>query len=96
MRFPAVLLAGALCINGHPAPRVAHPTYGGLPLVHGYERDHVVPLCLGGSDTRDNVRYQPLAIARVKDVDERAACRAYCSGKMSLEEAVQWLVQRWP
>jgi hypothetical protein len=61
--------AQTLCVDGHPAHRRANVTYGGLPPKPGAERDHVIPLSLGGADTRaiarmralrarDNVRYQ--------------------------------------
>jgi len=48
-----------LCINGHPTRRLSDVTYGGLPPRHGVERDHRIPLGLGGPDTADNVFYQP-------------------------------------
>ncbi len=53
--------------------------YGGLAPRAGFERDHRVPLCLGGSDTRDNVWYEPIAEALKKDVAERNACHHACA-----------------
>jgi hypothetical protein len=76
-----------LCIGGHPAPRSHSVTYGGLHTRPGYERDHIIPLCLGGTDTRDNLQYQPTHEARAKDVRERHACEAYCRGDVSLDAA---------
>ena len=67
-------LGGAAC--QHRPNRV---TYGGLAPRAGYERDHRVPLCLGGPDTRDNVWYEPLAEAHEKDIAERNACRHACA-----------------
>ena len=54
--------------------------YDGLAPRSGHERDHIIPLCLDGADTPDNVRYQPLAEAHEKNRRERAACEAYCAG----------------
>ncbi len=54
-------------------------TYGGLAPRAGFERDHRVPLCLGGSDTRDNVWYEPITEASEKDAAERNACRHACA-----------------
>jgi len=77
-----------LCVNGHPSLRQAGVTYyGGLPPKAGYQRDHRIPLCLGGADTRENVWYQPLDEARAKDAREWAACEAYCAGRITLEQA---------
>jgi hypothetical protein len=45
---------------------------------HGYEIDHRVPLCLGGSNDARNLWPQPLLDAREKDEIERAACIAVC------------------
>jgi len=50
--------ARPLCINGHPARRMADVTYGGLPPQRGVVRDHRCPLGLGCPDTADNVFYQ--------------------------------------
>ncbi len=76
----------ALCIAGHPAPR-HNVTYAGLPPRHGYQRDHVIPLCLGGPDTLANLQYQPLATAEVKDRLEWSTCEAYCRGEITLDQA---------
>lgn len=75
------------CINGHPAPRAHGITYAGLPPRHGYQRDHIIPLCLGGPDTRDNLQYQPLDQAHIKDQLERQTCEQYCRGDIPLEQA---------
>src|SRR2546427_782625 len=72
------------CINGHPAPRAHNITYAGLPPRHGYQRDHRLSLCLGGTDTADNVRYQPIGEARHKDKVEWYLCEQYCAGRMGL------------
>ncbi len=77
-------VVGAMCRPHRPA----HVTYGGLTPMHGYERDHRVPLCLGGADTRGNVFYEPLEEALVKDRAERNACRYVCAaGPAAIEKA---------
>ena len=82
-----LLCAQPLCVDGHPAHRSPDVTYAGLPPKHGYQRDHIIPLCLGGPDTRDNLQYQPIAEAKLKDAQERQACEAYCRGQISLDQA---------
>jgi hypothetical protein len=85
-----------LCVNGHPAPRKVGITYGGLPVIKGYVRDHYpAPLCLGQQDTESHVRYQPPGEAEDKDRLERYACEAYCKGKMDLTHARN-LFNDWP
>lgn len=106
---PVLLCAGALlaavatanaqpqiCINGHPAPRRPDVTYGGLPTKPGYERDHIIPLCLGGPDARSNIQYQPWPDARLKDERERQACEAFCRGDISFEDASALFHREWP
>lgn len=67
-----------LCINGHPAPRRSHVTYGHLPTKSCCERDHICPLGLGCPDTLDNLQYQPWPEAYTKDGKERVAEEIYC------------------
>lgn len=87
-------ISSPLCVDGHPAHRDAHVTYGGLAPRAGYERDHMTPLCLGGQDEPSNVWYQAWPDARVKDKREWTACEAYCAGRMNLEAAKDY-VARW-
>src|SRR3954462_10488620 len=54
-----------------------------LPAGHSvseYELDHIVPLCMGGSNDRSNLQLQPWDEAKRKDVDEWRLCRAVCAG----------------
>jgi hypothetical protein len=99
--------AQSLCTNGHPARRAAHVTYGGLPARHGYQRDHVVSLGLGGPDVASNVRYQrcdhtgdygrcEAGPAALKDADEHMAEEKMCSRRWTPDYARQWLAYRWP
>jgi hypothetical protein len=85
-----------LCSHGHPVHRAANVTYGGLAALPGFQRDHHIPLCLGGADELSNVRYQPLAEAKVKDREEWQLCEAVCRGDVSLEAAVQQMLEDWP
>ncbi len=95
------------CINGHPARRSPDVTYGGLPSLHGYQRDHLIPLGLEGADIAANVRYQrcdqtgrrgrcEAGPAADKDGDEHDAIEKHCSGKWSLDYARSWLAAGWP
>lgn len=61
----------------------------GVPraLWHGYELDHLVPLCLGGADTEANLWPQAWGDARRKDAAEAAACWAVCADELGLREA---------
>jgi len=76
-----------LCIAGRPAMRSGHVTYAGLEPRPGYERDHCIPLGLGGADDASNVWYQPLDEARRKDVVEHRKIKAYCRGSTTRDEA---------
>jgi hypothetical protein len=89
-------MAAPLCVNGHPAPRPTHLAYGGLAPRVGYERDHYIPLCLGGADAPANVRYQAYPEAYTKDEEEKRLCEAMCAGRMSLSAAVAQLKKDWP
>src|SRR6266704_3164112 len=40
-----------------------------------YELDHIIPLCLGGSNDRSNLQMQPIDEAHEKDKLEWKACR---------------------
>jgi hypothetical protein len=60
-------------------------TYGGLRPEHGFQRDHCIPLGLGGADDRSNVWLQPEDKARRKDKAEWQAIEAYCRGGITLE-----------
>ncbi len=59
-----------------------------FPAHHAdYEVDHIVPRCLDGPNTLDNLQLQLWRRARVKDIEEAEVCRTYCAGKITIEEA---------
>lgn len=60
------------------------------------ELDHCRPICLGGSNERDNLQLQPWPEARVKDEDERFYCAKVGRGEMPREIAAGLLAKRWP
>jgi hypothetical protein len=87
------LTAAYLALHLAGAPRCGLPrdpdvTYAGLPPRHGFQRDHIIPLCLGGADTAGNVVYESLAEARRKDEWEHRLCRATCAGWVTQTDAV--------
>jgi hypothetical protein len=93
--------------HGHPARRSEHATYGGLEPRPGWERDHCLPLRLGGADAAGNVWYQPIAEAQRKDLVEpkrsrwcaAASYRSHRTGdvpSITLQGGVNLrTVQRW-
>lgn len=60
-----------------------------------FELDHIIPLCLGGSNDRSNLQLQPWPEARIKDDDEIAACKAVSAGWMSRDEAIKDFCALW-
>lgn len=83
-----------LCSLGHPTKRPP-VTYAGLRPRNGFQRDHFIPLCLRGPDTKENVWYQPLDEAAEKDLEEWTLCEAMCRGEISLTQAVAQIRQHW-
>lgn len=57
---------------------------------HDYELDHIIPLCLGGSNDPSNLQLQPWPEARDKDKLEAKACKMVCSGAIELDVARGW------
>lgn len=58
--------------------------------------DHKIPLCLGGSDDDDNLRVEFYPEAHYKDIEEIRLCRAVCARKMTKEEAIGILHEKFP
>ncbi len=61
-----------------------------------YELDHLIPLGIGGAP-RDpaNLWLQRWDEARAKDDDEAALFRAVCTGRLTLEQAQQRILEQW-
>jgi hypothetical protein len=56
--------------------------------VSNHRVDHIVPLCLGGSDDDANIQIEPIEEAIAKDDLERRICVSVCAArKPSLAEA---------
>lgn len=75
----------------------------GLPPGHhpDYEIDHLVPLCLGGSDDPSNLWPQPRRSiepkwnAEAKDRLEAAMCRLVCDGLLDISDAQEAIITNW-
>jgi hypothetical protein len=73
-------------------PAGAHPDY---------EIDHLIPLCLGGSDDFSNLWPQPRQTieprwnAEVKDRLERRLCEMLCAAELDIGTAQQAIAKDW-
>lgn len=87
MRFVSILLLALLCSLAQASERSSAQTRAFQRLnpcpstgerrgkCPGYVIDHVCPLCAGCSDTPDNMQWQTVADAKVKDREEWKLCR---------------------
>lgn len=55
----------------HPCPATSHAR----GPCRGYVVDHISPLCAGGADHPNNMQWQSVVDAKIKDRAERAQCR---------------------
>jgi hypothetical protein len=76
--------------------------YGLPPGTHpDYEIDHLIPLCLGGSDDPSNLWPEPRRSiepewnAEAKDRLERFMCDMVCSGELDIGTAQEAFVKDW-
>jgi hypothetical protein len=76
--------------------------YGLRPGQHpDYEIDHLIPLCLGGSDDFANLWPQPRRSievtwnAEAKDRLERLLCEMVCDGQLDLATAQEAIAKDW-
>ena len=66
-----------------------------------YEVDHLVPLCLGGSDSDSNLwpeprrSIEPTWNAERKDELEARMCSLVCSGQLDVVEAQRTITEDW-
>jgi len=98
--FALAVTTGLVLASSAPvAAEVCHPTPRGpspLPYRQGFERDHIVPLCLGGADDPSNMEYQVWSEARAKDRLEATVCRMVCDqGSMDLRWAQNAFRSDW-
>ena len=59
-------------VRESPCPATGQPN-GKCP---GWVVDHIVPLCAGGPDKLDNMQWQTVEEAKIKDKEEWKLCRA--------------------
>jgi hypothetical protein len=76
--------------------------YGLRPGQHpDYQIDHLIPLCLGGSDDFANLWPQPRRSieatwnAEAKDRLERLMCEMVCNGQLDLATAQEAIAKDW-
>jgi hypothetical protein len=76
--------------------------YGLPPGIHpDYQIDHLIPLCLGGSDDPSNLWPQPRRSiedtwnAEAKDRLERLMCRMVCDGQIDIAVAQEAFATDW-
>lgn len=62
-------------IAANPCPIKTLPGHQCFDGTTQYVVDHSVPLCAGGADTPDNMRWQEYQESLKKDVQERYVCR---------------------
>jgi hypothetical protein len=87
-----------------PTPRMSYEQSRAIkqslvPMGHSlseYELDHVIPLCMGGSNDRSNLQLQRWDEARRKDDDEWALCEMVHEGVLTCDEARQTMKEWKP
>lgn len=90
--MPADLGGGVFNLPANGKLNLSTRGYAGEPQQAGGERDHIVPVSLGGVSTPQNIQFQPGEVnksgdAGAKDQVEHQALADYKAGKISLAEA---------
>lgn len=60
---------------------------------HAYQIDHLVPLCLGGRNSLENLWPEPIERALESDKVERRACHDVCAGRITLDQGRQTVLK---
>lgn len=97
-----------ICVKGWAAtvrPPVAYTNalklkqmvqYGEVGALSLYKEDHIVPLEAGGNPTDPrNLFPQPNVPAHLKDLDENAAQRDICTGRLTLKQGQDQILAKW-
>lgn len=78
-RLILLLVLFASCASAdirHPGTVTDFKRLSGFPNGRpGFVADHMIPLCLGGPDTVDNLKWQKEDASYAKDAFERALCK---------------------
>lgn len=70
--------------------------YGEVGALSLYKEDHIVPLEAGGNPTDPrNLFPQPNVPAHLKDLDENAAQRDICTGRITLKQGQDQILAKW-
>lgn len=97
------IVASSPCLARDCTPRMPYTESNAIKhemvaAIHGnmkdYELDHIVPLCLCGSNDRSNLQLQLWADARRKDRDEARLCYMVEHGEIS-RAAAQQQMRNW-
>ncbi len=66
-----------------------HSNYGGEPAVAGQERDDIIPVSLGGTNSNSqNIRDVPMSIAGPQDIQEKAMAKQVKAGQIDPHAAI--------
>jgi hypothetical protein len=88
-KLPDFLGGGEYLLKStYPRPQSERGYPPGLETQVGQERDHNIPFSLGGTNTKQNVAYKPIDIAKQRDEFIADLNRQIKAGKISRQEAI--------